>query len=136
MNIAIISHDAKKELMSQFCTAYCGILSKHVLFATGTTGHIVSEATGLKIQCLYSGHGGLEQVESMISCDELDLIIMFRDPSNPKGQPEEGNLMRLCDVHNVPFATNIATAEALVHALERGDLDWREILKQNRHSVY
>ena len=130
MNIALIAHDAKKELMTQFCIAYCGILSKHSLCATGTTGKLVAEATGLDIEKYLSGsQGGAQQIGSRIACDEIDLLLLFRDPLNPKpGEPNETNLLRLCDVHNIPVATNIATAEALIHSLERGDLDWRDIV--------
>lgn len=130
MNIALIAHDAKKELMVQFCIAYCGVLSKHVLCATGTTGKLVSEATGLNIQRFLSGsHGGEQQISAKIACNEVDLLLFFRDPLTRKDQePSESALLRLCDVHNIPVATNIATAEALVHSLERGDLDWRMIV--------
>ena len=132
MNIAIIAHDAKKELMTQFCIAYCGILSRHNLYATGTTGKMVAEATGLEITRFLSGsQGGAQQIASRIGCDEIDLLLMFRDPLNPKpSEPDEKALLRLCDVHNIPVATNIATAEMLIHGLERGDLDWREIVKK------
>ena len=130
MNIALIAHDSKKELMTQFCIAYCGILSKHSLCATGTTGKLVAEATGLTIERYLSGaQGGAQQIGSRIACDEIDLLLVFRDPLNPRpGEPNEANLLRLCDVHNIPVATNIATAEALIHSLERGDLDWRDIV--------
>ena len=130
MNIALIAHDSKKELMTQFCIAYCGILSKHSICATGTTGKLVAEATGLNIEKYLSGsQGGAQQIGSRIACDEIDLLLIFRDPLNPKpGEPNEANLLRLCDVHNIPVATNIATAEALIHSLERGDLDWRDIV--------
>ena len=130
MNIALIAHDSKKELMTQFCIAYCGILSKHSLCATGTTGKLVAEATGLDIEKYLSGsQGGAQQIGSRIACDEIDLLLLFRDPLNPKpGEPNEANLLRLCDVHKIPVATNIATAEALIHSLERGDLDWRDIV--------
>ena len=130
MNIALMAHDSKKELMTQFCIAYCGILNKHTLCATGTTGKLVSEATGLKIEKYLSGQqGGDQQIGSRIACDEIDLLLLFRDPLNPKpGEPNEANLLRLCDVHNIPVATNIATAEALIHSLEHGDLDWRDIV--------
>ena len=133
MNIAIIAHDAKKELMTQFCIAYCGILSRHTLCATGTTGKLVSEATGLKIQCFLGGsQGGDPQISARIACNEIDLLLLFRDPLNPKpNEPDERALLRLCDVHNIPVATNIATAEMLIHGLERGDLDWRDIVKSN-----
>ena len=123
MNIALIAHDSKKELMVQFCIAYCGVLSRHNLCATGTTGKMVAQATGLNIQRYLSGaQGGDQQISARISCNEIDLL-------SPKPhEPNEMNLLRLCDVHNIPVATNIATAEALIHALERGDLDWRQIV--------
>lgn len=131
MTIALIAHDSKKELMVQFCIAYCGILSHHEIRATGTTGKLVAEATGLHIQRYLSGsQGGDQQLASSISCNEVDLLIFFRDPLNAKShEPNDINLLRLCDVHNIPVATNIATAEALIHALERGDLDWREYMR-------
>ena len=122
MEIAIIADDKKKELMTQFCIAYCGILCKHNLCATGITGKYISEATGLKIERLLSGaHGGAQQITSRVAYNEIDLLIYFRDT-------EEYNLLRMCDVYNIPFATNIATAEVLVTALESGGLDWREIV--------
>ena len=134
MNIALIAHDAKKELMTQFCIAYCGILSRHSLCATGTTGQIVSEATGLNIvKYLRGSQGGDQQIGAMIACNEIDLLLLFRDPLNPKpGEPSDVSLTRLCDVHDIPVATNIATAEALIHALERGDLDWRDIVNSKK----
>ncbi len=133
MTIALIAHDAKKELMVQFCIAYCGVLSRHHLVATGTTAKIVSEATGLEITGFLAGsQGGSQQIASRIGCDEIDLLLIFRDPLNRKpNEPDEQALLRLCDVHNIPVATNIATAEVLIHGLERGDLDWREILKNS-----
>ncbi len=134
MNIALIAHDSKKELMTQFCIAYCGILSKHSLCATGTTGKLVAEATGLNIEKYLSGsQGGAQQIGSRIACDEIDLLLLFRDPLNPKpGEPNEANLLRLCDVHNIPVATNIATAEALIHSLENGGLDWRDLVRPQK----
>ncbi len=134
MNIAVIAHDSKKELMVQFCIAYCGILSRHNLCATGTTGKLVAEATGLEIQRFLSGsHGGDQQISSRIACNEIDLLLFFRDPMTSKTHEiNEMNMLRLCDVHNIPVATNIATAEVLIHGLERGDLDWRTIINPNR----
>ena len=128
MTIALIAHDSKKELMVQFCIAYCGILSRHNLCATGTTGKLVEEATGLSVHRFLSGpQGGDQQIAARIACDEIDVLLFFRDPINRKeSEPNEMALLRLCDVHKVPVATNIATAEALIMALERGDLDWRE----------
>ena len=132
MKIAIIAHDAKKELMVQFCIAYCGILSRHTILATGTTGKLVSEATGLEIVRFLSGdQGGVQQIASRIGCDEVDMVLFFRDALKGESEPDEGSVMRLCDVHNIPIATNIATAEVLIHGLERGDLDWREIVHTN-----
>ncbi len=130
MNIAIIAHDAKKELMVQFCIAYCGILSRHTLCSTGTTGKMVSEATGLTIQRFLSGaQGGDQQIAARIACNEIDMLLLFRDPLTAKpSEPNDMNLLRLCDMHTIPVATNIATAEVLIHGLERGDLDWRNIV--------
>ena len=130
MNIALIAHDSKKELMVQFCIAYCGIMSRHNLCSTGTTGKLISEATGLNIKRFLSGpQGGDQQIASRIACNEIDLLLFFRDPINAKpSEPNEMTLLRLCDVHNIPMATNIATAEVLIHGLERGDLDWRDIV--------
>ena len=132
MNIALIAHDAKKELMVQFCIAYCGILSRHNLCATGTTGKLVSEATGLNITRYMSGsQGGSQQIAARVACDEIDLLLYFRDPLTVKAnEPNETDMLRLCDVRSIPVATNIATAEVLIHGLERGDLDWREIVRE------
>lgn len=130
MEIAIIADDKKKELMTQFCIAYCGILAKHNLCATGITGKYISEATGLKIERLLSGaHGGAQQITSRVAYNEIDLLIYFRDTSKDiVFDEEEYNLLRMCDVYNIPVATNIATAEVLVTALDNGGLDWREIV--------
>ena len=131
MEIAIIADDRKKELMTQFCIAYCGILSSHNLCATSITGKYISDASGLKIERLLSGaHGGTQQIVSRVSYDEIDLLLYFRDtvPSDSSANSDGDELLRMCDLHNVPAATNIATAEILVRALERGDLDWREIV--------
>lgn len=127
MNIALIAHDVKKELMVQFCIAYSGILSQHNICATGTTGKIVAEATGLEITRFLSGpQGGGEQIASRIAYNEIDMVLFFRDPITAKpSEPNDMTILRLCDVHNIPIATNIATAEVLIHGLERGDLDWR-----------
>ena len=132
MNIGLIAHDSKKELMVQFCIAYCGIMIHHNLCSTGTTGKLIAEATGLNIKRFLSGsQGGDQQIASLIACNEIDLLLFFRDPLTPKAhEPNETTLLRLCDVHNIPMATNIATAEVLIHGLERGDLDWRMIVNQ------
>ena len=134
MNIAIIAHDAKKELMTQFCIAYCGILSRHKLCATGTTGKLVADATGLNITRFLSGsQGGDQQIGARVAYNEIDLVLFFRDPITPEGhEPDVTNLLRLCDMHNIPIATNLATAEVLIHGLDRGDLDWRDIVNPKR----
>lgn len=134
MNIALMAHDAKKELMVQFCIAYCGILSRHNLCATGTTGKMVAEATGLEITRYLSGsQGGDQQISARISCDEIDLLLFFRDPMTEKSHEQsEIDMFRLCDMRNIPMATNIATAEVLIHGLERGDLDWRDIVNPHK----
>lgn len=140
MEIAIIADDTKKELVTQFCIAYCGILSKHSICATSTTGSYISEATGLKIEKLLSGaHGGGQQIASRIAFDEIDILFYFRSNTPNQGYNSdalvvEQMLFRLCDVHNVLLATNLATAEAVVSALDRGDLDYRNFI--NPRSEY
>lgn len=130
MTIALVAHDSKKELLAQFCTAYRQIFSAHKLISTGTTGRLVAEEAGLEVQRLLpGGHGGDQQILAHIACDEVDMLLFFRDPIAAKPwETNERDLLRICDVHNIPVATNIATAEVLVHGLEHGDLDWRTIL--------
>ena len=129
MRIALIAHDSRKELMAQFCTAYVRILSENELIATGVTGKVVREATGLPVHCLYAGtRGGAEQIAAMIACGEVDMLLFFRDPVGARpDEPNAVTLLRLCDMHTIPVATNIATAEVLIHGLERGDLAWIEL---------
>ena len=132
MEIAIIAHDTKKELMTEFCIAYCGILSKHNLCATSITAKYISDATGLNIERMLTGEqGGEQQIASRIAYNEIDVLLYFRSTSpnaNREIDESDYNLLRMCDMQNVPVATNIATAEVLVCALDRGDLDWREIV--------
>ncbi len=136
MEIALIADDNKKELLAQFCIAYCGILSRHHICATHTTGSYVSDATGLEIDNYMPGSGGgLEQINSRISYNEIDLVFYFRSTNVAKEPTEaEQDLFRLCDVNNIPLATNIATAEVLVTALDAGSFDWREFI--NPRSAY
>ena len=136
MNIALIAQDKKKELMVQFCIAYKFILDKHNLCATGTTGRLVSEATGLEIHKFLSGaQGGDQQIAARISCNEIDMVLFFRDPLDPlPHEPDISTLLKLCDIHNIPIATNVATAEVLIHGLERGDLEWRDIVNPKSNS--
>ncbi len=136
MDIAIIADDNKKELMTQFCIAYCGILARHNVCATSVTGKYITEATGLEIEQMMAGiDGGTEQIAARIAYNEIDLLFYFKS-TEPKSDDSvvEHDILRLCDIYNIPVATNIATAEALVMALDRGDLDWRKFI--NPHSEY
>lgn len=130
MDIAIIADNNKKELMAQFCIAYCGILSRHRLCATHITGKYVSDATGLTIESFLSGStGGVEQLSAKVAYNEIDLVLYFRSTEADKEYHEsERELLRLCDMNNIPVATNIATAEALVTALGNGDFSWRDFI--------
>lgn len=136
MEIALVADDSKKELLTQFCIAYCGILAKHNICSTSVTGRMVSEATGLEIERLLAGkQGGVQQIASRVQYNEIDVVIYFR--SSDTNQPfheQEYQLLRMCDLHNIPVATNIATAEVIICALDKGDLDWREIV--NPRSEY
>ena len=129
MNIALMAHDNKKELMVQFCTAYAGILSRHTLCATSVTGKMVSEASGLPIHLFMARiHGGAEQIGARIAYNELDMVLCFDDPNSNEPSDDIMYIYRLCDKNNIPYASNIATAEMLVLGLARGDLDWREVV--------
>jgi methylglyoxal synthase len=131
MNVGLVAHESKKMLMQSFCIAYQGILSKHNLYATSTTGHLVESVTNLHIHKFLAGQlGGEQQIAAQIEQNELDLLIFFKDPLNPRNNElDPKNIARLCDLYNIPLATNIATAEVLILALDRGDLDWREMYK-------
>ena len=136
MNIALMSHDHKKELMVQFCTAYAGILSHHNIYATNTTGHMVADATGLNVHCFLSyAHGGSQQIGARIAYNEIDMVLFFSDPQSSDLDPDLKYINQMCDQYNIPFATNAATAEILIHGLERGDLDWREIINPSLKPV-
>lgn len=129
MNIALIAHDNRKELMTQFCTAYAGILSRHTLCATNTTGKVIADATGLDIRLFMNGaQGGGEQIGARIAYNEIDLVLYFHDPNSPEYAASVAYIAKLCDQNRIPLATNSGTAEALVLALGRGDLDWRDIV--------
>lgn len=130
MNIGLIAHDAKKKLMQNFCVAYRAILSKHDLFATGTSGRLIEEVTNLNIHKFLAGHlGGEQQLGAQIEHNQMDLVIFLRDPSAKPHEPDVNNVVVLCDTYNIPMATNLATAELLVKSLDRGDLEWREIYR-------
>ncbi|MDD6316371.1 MAG: methylglyoxal synthase [Butyricicoccaceae bacterium] len=130
MNIAIVAQDSKKELMIQFCIAYCGVLAKHKLCATATTGKMIADATGLRIDCLMPGSiGGEEQIAARVEYNQIDLVLLFRDPMVKYDQETTlNNVMRSCDKNSIPIATNVATAEVLIQGLIRGDFAWREIV--------
>lgn len=129
MNIALLAHDNKKELMVQFCIAYCGIFAGHSICATNTTGRLVSDATGLPIKLYLSrSQGGSQQIGARIAYNEIDLVLFFCDPSKSELFDEVNQIARLCDQYSIPFASNVATAEVLVRGLQRGDLDWRDIV--------
>lgn len=131
MNVGLIAHDSKKKLMQNFCIAYRGILSKHSLFATGTTGRLIEEVANLNVHKYLAGHlGGEQQIGAQIEHNDIDLVIFLRDPLAPKRhEPDVNNIFQLCDIHNIPLATNLATAELLIKSMDRGDMEWREMYK-------
>lgn len=131
MNIGLVAHDAKKKLMQNYCIAYRGILSKHELYATGTTGRLIEEVTNLNVHKFLAGRlGGEQQLGAQIEHNDIDLMIFLRDPMTAKShEPNVHEIVKLCDIHNIPIATNLATAELLIKALDRGDLEWREFYK-------
>ena len=129
MYIALMSHNNKKDLMVQFCTAYAGVLSRHNLCATSTTGQMVADATGLHVhRFLTCQHGGSQQIGARIAYNEMDMVLFFVDPNDSSMEKEPLYISRLCDQNNIPFASNVATAEMLVLGMDRGDLDWRNIV--------
>lgn len=137
MNIALMAHDNRKELMVQFCTAYCGILAKHTLCATARTGQQIADATGLTIHRFLSfAHGGGQQIAARIAYNEIDMVLCFGDPNQKTPDADITYISRLCDQNNVPFASNLATAEMLVLGLDRGDLDWRDIVNPKNKPLY
>lgn len=129
MNIALLAHDNKKELMVQFCIAYCGILSGNSICSTSTTGRLISDATGLHVTTYMSRkQGGAQQIAARIAYNEIDLVLFFCDPQAPEYAEELTLIAKLCDQHSIPFASNVATAEVLVLGMQRGDLGWRDIV--------
>ena len=130
MNIGLVAHDSKKTLMQNFCIAYRGILSKHELYATGTTGRLIEEVTNLNVHKYLAGPlGGIQQMGVQISNNEIDMVIFLRDPMSGALEPDPAQIIKLCDMHTIPIATNLATAEMLVLGMENGDLDWRNMYK-------
>ncbi len=131
MNIGLIAHDNKKKLMQNFCIAYYRILKQHELFATGATGRMIEEATNLTVHKFHAGNlGGGEQMAMNIENNLIDMVFFLQDPYfNSKNEPDIVNILKLCDLHNVPIATDLASSELLVLALERGDVEWRNNFK-------
>ncbi|MGP4041320.1 methylglyoxal synthase [Gracilibacillus sp. D59] len=129
MNIALIAHDKKKTDMVNFSLAYSAILKHHTLYATGTTGKKINEATGLTIQRFESGPlGGDQQIGAKIATNEMDLVIFFRDPLTAQPhEPDISALMRLCDVYQIPLVTNLGGAEVMIRALDAGFFEWRNL---------
>ena len=136
MNIALMSDEHRQELMVQFCIAYCGILAKHNVCATHATGRMVAEATGLDVQLLLThDHGGCQLIGARIAYDEIDMVLFFTGPKSDAYEDDLRYICRLCDNNNIPCATNIATAEMLIHGLARGDLDWRDIIRPKKEKI-
>ena len=132
MNIGLIAHDAKKKLMQNFCIAYRGILSKHHLYATGTTGRLIEEVTNLSVHKYLAGHlGGEQQLAAQIENNDIDLVIFLRDPlTSMSHEPDVNNAVKICDMHNIPLATNLASAELLIKAMEHGDFEFRDAYRR------
>lgn len=136
MKIALIAHDKKKPDIIQFALAYAPTLQHHDLYATGTTGSKISQASSLAVHCFQSGPmGGDQQIGAMIAKNEMDLVLFFRDPLTAQPhEPDITALIRLCDVYAIPLATNMASAEIMIHALKRGDLAWRTIIHEREQN--
>ena len=131
MNIGLVAHDSKKRLMQNFCVAYRSILQKHEVYATETTGYLVETAANIRCHKYLAGPlGGTQQLGSQIENNDMDLVIFLREPEPvTKKERNAYNILALCDMHNIPYATNLASAEIMILALDRGDLDWREMYK-------
>ena len=134
-DIALIAHDNEKPKLIEWCKENYDILKKHNLYGTGTTARLIADKTGLTIKGYNSGPlGGDQQIGAKIAYNELDLVLFFRDPLTAQPhEPDVQALLRLCDVHNIPVATNVATAEVLIQGLARGDLAWRDIVNPKNH---
>ena len=131
MRVALVSHDSRKELLLQFCTAYSLILREHTLFSTSFTSKLLNTRANLVVQSFLSSlSGGVQQIAARVACNEVDLLIYFRDPNErDSNENSEQELFKLCDNYNIPYATNVATAEVLVQGLKRGDFAWRNLLR-------
>lgn len=133
MNIALMAHSNRRELLVQFCTAYCGILAQHYLCSSSETGYAINAETGLEVNTFIAeGSGAFEQIGTRISYNEIDLVIFFRAVGDEEDNGNVEYILRLCDKNMIPVATNLATAEVLIQGLARGDLDWRDIVNPKR----
>lgn len=137
MNIALVAHDKMKNTMVGFCIAYESILGKYGLYATGTTGKRIMDETNLNIRRLASGPlGGDQQIGALVVQQEIDLIIFLRDPLTSQAHETDIQaLIRLCDVYHVPIATNLASAEIFIKALDRGEFSFRDVRKTESQRV-
>lgn len=128
MNVGLVAHNSKKKLMQDLCIAYKSILAKNQLYATATTGRLIEDVTNLHIHKFLPGNlGGQQQMAAQISNNEMDMVIFLRDPEKiVSHEPNVNDIIKLCDVYNIPVATNLATAELLILALGNGELEWRE----------
>lgn len=133
MNIGLIAHDNRKALMQNLCVAYHHILAKHKLLATATTGRRIEEVTNLPIQKVLPGSFGEQQLCAQIDSNNIDMVIFLRDPDNKQdNEPSLSNIIKHCDANNIPAATNLASAEIMILALDRGDLDWRLMYRNDQ----
>ena len=121
MRIALIAHDKKKDDIIELAKRYKNLLEEHELFAPGTTGKLISEIVGLDVQRFLSGPlGGDQQIGAKIAEGEMDLVIFLRDPLTAQPhEPDVSALIRLCDVHCIPVATNLGSAEIFMSALKK-----------------
>ena len=131
MRIALIAHDKKNNDIFELAKKYKDVLAQHELYATGTTGTLIMGETGLVINRMKSGPlGGDQQIGSMIACSELDLVVFLRDPLTAQPhEPDVSALLRLCDVVNIPLATNIASAQIMLNALGKAEIPCQKIKK-------
>ena len=136
MNVALIAHDNKQELMIQLCIAYCGIFSSHELCAPNPTAQLITEATGMPVEKFMSrSQGGVQQIAAKIAYNEIDLVLFLADPGSSEYLEDMGLIARLCDKYSIPFASNVATAEMLILGLQRGDLAWRDIVNPKKKAI-
>ncbi|MGV8983027.1 methylglyoxal synthase [Clostridium sp.] len=121
MRIALIAHDKKKDDIIDFASRYKDTLMEHELYGTGTTGKLITEKVGLDVFRFLSGPlGGDQQIGAKLAQGELDMIIFLRDPLTAQPhEPDVSALLRICDVHSVPLATNLGTAEVLIRSLQK-----------------